>query len=93
MRLPFSPDFPLLSADIEFMVDCEVEWDGGPHLVINDVLDASGKVSLLHNEDMEDIGYRKLLEDIGYRVADMAEDCPKLLAKAVEMDCFEEDAA
>jgi hypothetical protein len=87
MRLAFSPDFPLLSADLEFMVDVDVEWElGTPRLIVNDVLDSTGKVSLLHNDD-------RLMEDIGYRVADMAEDCPKLLAKAVEQDCYERTAA
>ena len=32
MKLGFSPDFPLLSADLEFTVDVEVEWDGGADL-------------------------------------------------------------
>lgn len=86
MKLPFSPDFPLLSADLEFIIDADVEWESGsPFLIINDVLDYSGKVSLLHHDD-------PFYEDIGFRVADMAEDCPKLLARATEQANYEDAA-
>jgi hypothetical protein len=86
MKLGFSHFFDLLSAEVQVTVDIDVEWENGfPHLVINDVLDSTGKVSFLGNKD-------KLMEDIGFRIASLAEDDERLLEKAVEQYVFERAA-
>lgn len=83
MRLGFCPSIGPL--DGEVMIDCDVEWElGFPHLVINAVL--NGKQNMLSCED-------KLLADIGFRIADLAEDDERLLAMAVEQDNDEREAA
>jgi hypothetical protein len=87
MKLGFCPDFPLLSADLEFVIEAYVDWEfDTPSLIIDDVLDCSGKVSLLRHDD-------ELMQDIGFRIADMAEDDTKLLARAVAQDNDEREAA
>lgn len=86
MRIPYCPWIDLLSTDIPCTVDCHVAWElGTPHLVIDNILDSTGKVSLLHNED-------KLMRDIGYRIADMAEKDPELCDRAVQLASYEEAA-
>jgi hypothetical protein len=87
MKLGFAPFFDLLSAEIQVVIDCHVNWDKGfAFLVIDDVLESYGSVSLLHSDD-------KLMKDIGFRIADMAEDDTKLLARAVAQDNDEREAA
>jgi hypothetical protein len=85
MKLGFAPTIGPF--DFEVIVDVTVAWElGTPRLVIDNVLDSTGKISLLRNADV-------LLEDIGYRIADMAEDDTKLLARAVAQDNDEREAA
>lgn len=87
MKLGFCPFIDLLSTDIPCVVDATVAWElGTPHLVIDNILDSTGKVSLLHNED-------KLFSDLGYRIADMAEGDERLLERAVLRDNDEREAA
>jgi hypothetical protein len=87
MKLGFAPSIGPF--DGEVIVDCDVEWElGSPRLCINDVLDSGGKFSLLF--DYED---EPLLTAIGFRIADMAEDDDRLLARAVAQDNDEREAA
>ena len=85
MKIDFAPSIGPF--DFEAVVDVTLEWElGTPHLVIDNVLDSTGKVSLLHCDD-------KLMADIGFRIADLAEDDTKLLARAVAQDNDERRAA
>jgi hypothetical protein len=85
MKLEFAPSIGPF--DFEVVVDVSVAWElGTPRLVIDGVLDSTGKVSLLFSDD-------KIIDDIGYRIADMAEDDTKLLARAVAQDNDEREAA
>jgi hypothetical protein len=85
MKLGFAPSIGPF--DFEVVVDVSVAWElGTPRLVIDNVLDSTGKVSLLFSDD-------KIIDDIGYRIADMAEDDTKLLARAVAQDNDEREAA
>lgn len=79
MKLPFSPSIGPF--DFEAVVDLTVAWElGTPHLVIDGVsILGNEKFNLLHCDD-------KLMKDIGYRIADLAEDDTKLLAEAVAQD-------
>ena len=87
MKLDFSHFFEFLSAEVQVVVDCHVaDISRNPRLVIDNVLDSTGKVSLLHSDD-------KLMADIGFRIADLAEDDTKLLARAVAQDNDERRAA
>ena len=88
MKLPFTASFELLGIDVEVMLSCTVEDDGcgNPCLSVDNVFDSHGKTSLLHNDD-------KLMADLGYRIADMAEDDTRLLARAAVMADFEREAA
>jgi len=86
MKLAFCPFIDLLSTDIPCVADVSVEWElGSPKLVIDNILDSTGKVSLMFNED-------QLMSDLGYRLATMAEDDERLLERAVEQDVFERAA-
>jgi hypothetical protein len=52
MKLDYSHFFDLISADAQVVIDCEVWWEKGtPSLVVNDVLEREGKVSLLHSTE------------------------------------------
>lgn len=87
MKLGYSHYFEFLSADVQVVVDCHVaDISRNPRLVIDNVLDSTGKVSLLHCGD-------KFYADIGFRIADLAEDDARLLARAVEQDNDEREAA
>lgn len=87
MKLGYCPWIDLLSTDIPCTVDASIEWElGTPHLVIDNVLDSTGKASLLFNDD-------KLFQDIGHRIADLAEKDEELLRRAVEEASYEECAA
>jgi hypothetical protein len=86
MKLGFAPSIGFIF-DFECVVDVDLAWElGTPHLIVNDVLESSGKVSLLHSDD-------KLMAAIAYRIADLAEDDTKLLARAVAQDNDEREAA
>ena len=85
MKLGFAPSIGPF--DFEVVVDVSVAWElGTPRLVIDNVLDSTGKVSMLHSDD-------KLMADIGFCIADLAEDDTKLLARAVAQDNDEREAA
>jgi hypothetical protein len=85
MKLGFAPSIGPF--DFEVVVDVSVAWElGTPRLVIDGVLDSTGKVSLLFSDD-------KTIDAIGWRIADMAEDDTKLLARAVAQDNDEREAA
>jgi hypothetical protein len=87
MKLGYCPFIDLLSTDIPCVVDASVEWElGTPHLVIDNILDSTGKVSLMHHET-------KAFSELAYLIADMAEACPGLLFRAVEQDTDERAAA
>jgi hypothetical protein len=86
MKLAFCPFIDLLSTDIPCVADVSVAWElGSPKLVIDNILDSTGKVSLLHHED-------KVISGLAYRLADLAEDDPELLSRAVEQAGYEEAA-
>jgi hypothetical protein len=86
MKLGFAPSIGPF--DFEVVVDVTVAWElGTPHLVIDGVsILGSEKFNLLHSDDA-------LMKDIGFRIADMAEDDTKLLARAVAQDNDEKEAA
>ena len=86
MKLGFAPSIGPF--DFEAVVDVTLEWElGTPHLVIDGVsILGSEKFNLLHCDD-------KLMADIGFRIADLAEDDTKLLARAVAQDNDEREAA
>lgn len=89
MKLAFSHMLEMVGADAQCVIECSVEWEkGNPRLNVDDVLDIEGKASLLF--DFEDEPY---LTAIGYHIADEAEKCPRLLAKAVEQWADEREAA
>jgi hypothetical protein len=80
MRITYCPWFDLLSSDIPVVLDLTVEWElGTPHLVIDNILDSTGKVSLMHHE-------KKAFSELAYLIADMAEGDDRLLAEAVAHD-------
>lgn len=86
MRIPYCPWIDLLSTDIPCTVDCHVAWElGTPHLVIDNILDSTGKVSLMHHET-------KAFSELAYFIADMAETDAELLGRAVEQASYEEAA-
>jgi hypothetical protein len=86
MKLAYCPWIDLLSTDIPVTVDCHVAWElGTPHLVIDNILDSTGKVSLMHHET-------KAFSELAYLIADMAEKDPELLGRAVERASYEEAA-
>jgi len=81
MRLPYSPSIGPF--DLECEIELDVSWElGTPHLVINGVYEHSDKANLLHGDN-------KLLKDMAFEIADMAEDDEWLLARAVEADADE----
>ena len=87
MKLGFTPSIGFI-LDFECVVDCDVEWEKGvPHLVVNDVFESGGKVSILHSTD------DKFWREFAGRIADEAERCPYLLERAVERDVLEREAA
>lgn len=84
MKLAYCPSIGPF--DFECNIDADVEWeDGSPHLVINGVYEHSDRENLL-------LGDNKLLKDIAFTIADMAEDDERLLERAVEQDTFERAA-
>lgn len=85
MKLGFCPSIGPL--DIETIVDVTVEWElGEPHLVIDAVsILGSETFNLLLSND-------RLMQDIGCRIASMAEDDERLLDRAVEQYEFERAA-
>jgi hypothetical protein len=87
MKLGFCPFIDLLSTDIPCVVDASVEWElGTPHLVIDNILDSTGKVSLMHHET-------KAFSELAYLIADMAETDERLFAEAIAQDYDERRAA
>jgi len=89
MKIPFSYFVDAVGADVQAVIECSIEWErGDPKLNVDDVLDITGKASLLF--DFEDEPY---LTAIGYRIADAAEKCPVLLDRAKARDCDEREAA
>jgi hypothetical protein len=83
MKLPFSISFDLIAAEAQAVIDCGIEWDKGtPTLRVDDVLDSTGKVSLFH-----------VWKDMACTIADFAESDERLLARAVERDVLEREAA
>jgi hypothetical protein len=86
MKLGYSPWIDLLSTDIPVTVDCHIAWElGTPHLVIDNILDSTGKVSLMHNET-------KAFSELAYLIADMAEADRELCDRAVQQASYEEAA-
>jgi hypothetical protein len=86
MKIGFCPFIDLLSTDIPCTVDCHVAWElGTPHLAIDNILDSTGKVSLMHHET-------KAFSELAYLIADMAEGDADLLGRAVERASYEEAA-
>jgi hypothetical protein len=86
MKLGFCPFIDLLSTDIPCVVDASIEWElGSPYLVIDNILDSTGKVSLMHNET-------EAFSELAYLIADIAEDDAELLGRAVEQASYEEAA-
>jgi hypothetical protein len=86
MKLGFCPSIGFI-LDFECIVDVDVSWDlGTPHLVINDVFESSGKVSLLLADD-------DFWNEFAHRIMDEAEDDERLLARAVAQDNDEREAA
>jgi hypothetical protein len=86
MKIGFCPFIDLLSTDIPCTVDCHVAWElGTPHLAIDNILDSTGKVSLMHHET-------KAFSELAYLIADMAEGDADLLGRAVEQASYEEAA-
>jgi hypothetical protein len=87
MKLGFCPSIGFI-LDFECIVDCELEWEfGSPTLIVNDVFESDGKVSLFHSTD------DKFWKEFALRIMAEAEDDERLLAKAVEQDEFERAAA
>ena len=87
MKIAFTPSIGFI-LDFECQVDCAVEWDKGtPKLRVDDVYDSTGQVSIIRSTD--DTFWR----EFAGRIADEAEKCPRLLARAVERDVFEREAA
>jgi hypothetical protein len=86
MKIGFCPFIDLLSTDIPCTVDCHVAWElGTPHLAIDNILDSTGKVSLMHHET-------KAFSELAYLIADMAEGDADLRGRAVEQASYEEAA-
>jgi hypothetical protein len=86
MKLGFCPFIDLLSTDIPCIVDVSIEWElGTPHLVIDNIYESGGKVSLMHHET-------KAFSELAYLIADMAERDQDLLGRAVEQASYEEAA-
>ena len=87
MRIAFCPFIDLLSTDIPCILDVSVKWElGTPHLVIDNIYESGGKVSILFNNDPRYHG-------IGSLIADAAEHDEKLLDRAVEQADFDREAA
>lgn len=87
MKLGFTPSIGFI-LDFECIVDCDVEWEKGvPHLVVNDVFESAGRVSILHSTD------DKFWREFALRIMGEAEDSERLLERAVERDVLERDAA
>lgn len=87
MKLGFTPSIGFI-LDFECQVLCAVEMEkGNAKLRVDDVYDSTGKVSILHGTG------DKFWHEFGCRIADEAEKCPRLLARAVERDVFEREAA
>jgi hypothetical protein len=86
MKLGYCAFDEFLGTDFPVVVDCHVVgMSQNPSLVIDNILDISGKASLLHNEN-------KLYRDIGHHIADMAERDSTLLAEAVARAAYGEAA-
>jgi hypothetical protein len=87
MRIPFCPFIDLLSTDIPVIVDLSVEWeDGTAHILVNNIYENGGKVSILFNNDPRFHG-------IGDLISDMAEKDGRLLDEAKAQDNDERRAA
>ena len=86
MKLDYSAFDEFLGVDFPCTIDCRVVgMSQNPRLVIDNVLDSTGKASLLHNEN-------KLYRDIGHHIADIAERDSTLLAEAVARAAYGEAA-
>lgn len=80
MKLPFCPFIDLLNAECEFVIDCHLEGSlGNFALAVDDVLDVTGKVSLLLNDE-------PFIVAAGVYVADLAENDDKLLDRAIGVE-------
>ena len=89
MKLAFSHMLEMVSADAQVVLDVAVEWEKGfPMLRVDDVLDSTGTASLFQRD--ED---RRFWIALAGMIADEAEKCPRLLARAVEQDVYEREAA
>lgn len=87
MKLGFSHMLEMVSADAQVVLDVTIDWErGNAVLQVHDVLDTSGKVSLIR------LGGPFWTEFAGL-IVDEAERCPRLLARAVEQDGYEREAA
>ncbi len=83
MRLAFCPSIGPF--DLECDVDVSLDYDyEPPRLVINGVYEHSDKANLLHGDN-------KLLKDMAFEIADMAEDDEHLMARAIEAYADERD--
>ncbi len=87
MKLGFCPSIGFI-LDFECVVDVDVEHDrSGPRLVVNDVFESGGKVSLLRASEDD-----KFWREFALRIMSEAEKDERLLDRAVEQDSFERAA-
>jgi len=88
MKLGFCPSIGFI-LDFECMVDVDVEWElGTPHLVINDVFESTGKVSLMRAVEDD-----QFWQQFALRICDEAEKDERLLERAVLQVSDEAEAA
>jgi hypothetical protein len=86
MKLGFTPSIGFI-LDFECVVDVGVEWENGnPKLRVDDVFESSGMHSLFRTDD-------KFWIEFAARIADEAEKCPRLLARAIAQWDDEREAA
>lgn len=86
MKLGFCADIGFIES-FECIIDCDVEFDrSGEKLIINDVLDSTGKVSILVNDD-------EFFREFAFRIVKQAEADEKLLFLAVEQAVEDREAA
>jgi len=87
MKLGFCPSIGFI-LDFECVVECDVEFErGNPRLIVNDVLDSTGAVSILRAMDSD-----KFWREFALRIADEAERDELLIARAAEKASFERAA-
>lgn len=87
MKLAFAHYEDLVSADCQVVVDCSLKWDGGDAtLIVDDVLDTTGKVSLFGQSS-------KFWQEFACRIAEAAENSEKLREEAIAQWDDEREAA